>query len=398
MNDGSAHGARVSEVAIVATSRCNQRCSYCYVKGRPAGSPPWPSVRAVVDALLASPVDRVQVGFTGGEPLLARPLIARVVKYVQARRRPGQTVRYRLLTNGLLLDTRTVAWLARHAFRIQISFDGTRDAQERRSRGTFDRLDRLLRRLGRDVPAYFRSHVAVALTVVPETVPYLADSAAYMFDAGVRTIRLTAATSVPEPGTDVLPELERQFDRIYRISLAHFWQTGGVPVAHFRKGLPLRPRQAASPWTCQAPLGQSLVVDVDGQVSTCLMATTTYSEGRHAPASLQKAASALHLGMPDDRLEERLLHVGELASMEGVYSTDARRHSAWGSCRECEWFSACFVCPLMTTGVLGMYRSLRVPSFLCAFNRALLKYRDRFPFQPPAFLADEAFRRSSRRE
>ena len=391
MADDAPPGARVSEVTVIATSSCNQRCSYCYVKGRPAASPPWSAVRAALDALLSSPVDHVQVGFTGGEPLLAQPLVTRAVNYVQTRRRPDQRVRYKLLTNGLLLDQRTLSWLERHAFHLQISADGTRNAQDYRSPGTFDALDRLIRTMKGDSPRYFRSQVSVAMTLTPETVAGLADSVGYLLDAGVNTIRLTPASGVPPSRDDVFPELDRQFARVYKRALAEFRRTGDVPVAAFRKRLPWRTRPPASPWVCRAPLGASLVVDVDGQVSTCLLATKSYAEARHLPPSLRKAADALRLSSPKDRLGGPLRQVGGLAPSTQVFSSGTRRHSICGPCRQCQWSGECLVCPLMTTGVVGAKRSLRVPAFLCAFNRAMLKHRARFPFQPPASLIADVF-------
>ena len=176
-------GMHLSAVTVIATSRCNQRCSYCCVTGRPPASPRWTAVRVALDALLASPVNRVKVAFTGGEPLLARPLVARTIRYVEAHRRPGQSVRYKVLTNGLLLDGRTLAWLRRRAVELRISLDGARSAQESPKRrdvrragqprpaaaATVTRLLPVPRRRGGDADAGDRT-AAVRVGVVPDRV------------------------------------------------------------------------------------------------------------------------------------------------------------------------------------------------------------------------------------
>jgi len=373
----------LSAVTVITTSRCNQRCSYCCVTGRPPASPRWPAVRVALDALLASPVNRVKVAFTGGEPLLARPLVARTIRYVEAHRRPGQSVRYKLLTNGLLLDGRTLAWLRRHAVELRISLDGAQRAQEFRSAGTFDALDRLLRRLRQRSPDYFGSHVGVAVTLAQETVPLLSESVSYLIESGVASIRIGAAMDLPERGRDPFRALDRQFAKIFEMSLAHYRRTGIVAVTAFRNPFPFPVRRVASPWVCGAPLGEHLVVDVDGHGSSCVLATRTYADGRRLTPPVRAAAAALRTGPVDERLEAGLRHISVAAAATRIFASGTARRTARRLCRSCEVVDECVVCPLTTDGGSGSGRSVRVPALQCALNRVVAKYRARFPFQPP---------------
>lgn len=377
-------GAAPTGVTIVTTSRCNQRCSYCFLRGQPAASPPWPAVRSSLDALLASPARHVKVNFTGGEPLLARPLMSRTVNYVNAHRRPDQSVRYKVLTNGLLLDASTVAWLRRHAFDVRISLDGGRGVQDRRSAGSFDAVDDVVRRLRRDAPSYFAAHVGVAMTVTPATVQSLAGSVSYLLKAGVGAIRIGAAMDVPDGRRDPFPEMDRQFAEVFDATLAHYRRTAVVAVTAFRKIFPFPLGRQVSPWVCGAPVGRHLAVDVDGDVSTCLLATKTYVNGRRLPPALLAAATALRAGEADEHLADRVRWVGLAAARAHVFASDVARHSSRGSCTTCDFADECAVCPLTMAGVLGPSRSLRVPAFQCAFNRVVAKYRARFPVQAPA--------------
>ena len=375
-------GVDLTEVTVVATSCCNQRCSYCCATRRPGSYVPWPAVGSSLDHLLASPANRVRIAFTGGEPLLARPLIERAVSYVEARRRPAQTVRYKLMTNGLLLDRRTCAWLERHAFDLQVSLDGTREAQEARSPGTFDAVDGALQGLRRRSPSYFRTRVTVAMTLTPQTVSHLADSVSHLIGIGVATIAINPAMDAQPVRRGWLPELNRQFGEVYRRSLAHYWHTGNVPVRLFRKS-PFGNRRHPTGWACQAPLGRSVVVDADGEVSTCLLATRTYTDGRPLTPAMRAAARSLRAGPADQDLPNRLRQVRDHAARAGIFAADAHRHAARGPCSQCEWREQCVVCPLMAAGVSGGHGSFRVPDFLCAFNRLSALYRDRFPVTPP---------------
>jgi sulfatase maturation enzyme AslB (radical SAM superfamily) len=373
----------LSAVTVIATSRCNQRCSYCCVTGRPPASPRWAAVRVALDALLASPMNRVKVAFTGGEPLLARALISRTIRYVEAHRRPGQSVRYKLLTNGLLLDGRTLAWLRRREVELRISLDGARSAQELRSAGTFDALDGLIRRLRQRSPDYLRSHVGVAVSLTRESLPLLSESVSYLIKSGIASIRIGAVMDLPERGGDPFPALDRQFARIFETSLAHYRRTGIVAVTAFRNRFPFPVRRPASRWVCRAPLGNHLVVDVDGNLSSCVLATRTYADGRRLTPPVRAAAEALRAGPADERLEERLRHVSVAAAAARIFTPGTARRSARRLCRSCEIANECTVCPLTTDGGSGPGRIIRVPALQCALNRVVAKYRAQFPFQPP---------------
>ena len=374
----------LSQLAIVTTSRCNQRCSYCCVTGRPAATAPWPAVRRAIDLMLASPDDHVRLGFTGGEPLLAQPLLTQAVDYVERCRRPSQTVEYRLLTNGLLLDRQTTAWLERHRFQLQISLDGARDAQEHRSAGSFDALEAVLRRLRRHSPAYVRSHVTLTVTLVPETVRFLSDSVSYLIGARAGTIRINPAMDAGADPGGGFPELDEQFGRVLAVSRRHYVRTGQVPVECLRFMPPQLPRRRSSPWSCDAPLGRGLTLDVDGNLSTCLLATRTYVEERPLPPIIRRAAEGLRVGPPDAGLAQRISAIAHDPAVSHAFASETPRHSAYGSCRDCWCADQCRVCPLVTAGAYGAHHSLRVPPLVCAFNQVAARARARFPMLPPA--------------
>jgi sulfatase maturation enzyme AslB (radical SAM superfamily) len=382
VGDGRAPGADLSAVTIVTTTRCNQRCSYCCALGRPAASAPWPAVRAALDRLLASPAPSVRVAFTGGEPLLARPVVSRAVTYVDRHRRPGQSVRLKVQTNGLLLDDRAAAWLRKHDVHLQVSLDGVREAQDVRSAASFDVVAGRLSWLRERAPDYFDSRVIVAMTLVPEAVPHLADSVAWLTESGVSTIRMAPAMDAAPGGPRLLSRLDREFAAIFEHSIAHYRRTRRVPLQLFRRG-PFRVRPAASRWSCEAPTGRTLAVDADGAVSTCLLASETYAASRPLPPALQSAAAALRVGQANGDLPGRLRQVARRAADAQVFSARRPRHSALRACSGCEWRDECVVCPLAVDGVVGPQRTLRVPELVCAFNQVTASWRAQFPVTSP---------------
>lgn len=383
---GRARDAIVTPIAgltIVATSRCNQRCSYCRVRQQPSSAPAWPAVRQALDGLLASPADRVRIAFTGGEPLLSPSLVARAVTHVDAHRRPDQRVRFRLLTNGLLLNERVLSWLDRHEIELQLSCDGIRTSQERRSPGTFDRLERVMARMRSRHAAYLQSRVSVTVTLVPETIPDLAASISHLMVHGAARIGLSPAMDVPCRRTGLLGELDDQFGEIFRVSLDHYRMAGVVPFAPFRRS-PFDLFRSRSRWECQAPLARALTVDSDGGLSACLLASRSYTAGRRLGPAVRRAVGALRLDASDGSLDDQRRAVAARASGARILASDARRHSDWGDCRDCRWARQCRVCPLTTSGKTDSQGSLYVPPLLCAFSQVASKYRERFPLMPPS--------------
>ena len=184
-------------LGLVVTADCNLRCAYCYQDRKQPRQMSWPTMSRALDLLTSSSRRRADVTFLGGEPLLGYPLIVRAVRRLgrrfPAKRRPD----YVIATNGLLLTPRRLAFLERHRFDIQLSFDGVAPSQDLRSPGSFAILDRLLDRLSLRHRAYFRRRVMAAVTVTAPAIPHLADSFDYLLGKGVEDIAIGPAMGHP---------------------------------------------------------------------------------------------------------------------------------------------------------------------------------------------------------
>ena len=136
----------------VTGTLCNIACRHCFVSCGPKSTRiPVMSVAEVQCALDQGAASGMrQVYFTGGEPFL-HPDICDLVE--RALRAAALTV----VTNGILLDAETVAFLAAAAERtaysldLRVSLDGMTAAQNDpvRGRGTFGQIIAALERLGR---------------------------------------------------------------------------------------------------------------------------------------------------------------------------------------------------------------------------------------------------------
>jgi sulfatase maturation enzyme AslB (radical SAM superfamily) len=364
---------------LVTTSACNLRCAYCY-NPRGAGAAMGRRVaEAAVARLWASPEREVNLLITGGEPLLDFAAVRRIVELARRTRPRGRSVSIALLTNGTRLGEAQANYLARRRVAVQISFDGVEAAQRLRGARTFARLDTVVSRLRARHRTWFRNRVSAAMTLVPGTIPSLAESIDYLLGLGFADISLSPAMGdLRGWREDLEPALDEQFARVYRSSLRLFRRTGRVPLSLFRKtqATPYPPSSAR----CGAEIARMAVVDVDGQVYGCppvIGSAIDRPEG--LLASTLEAMRIGHISDPD--LERRLPAYREALERVGLFDRRDAYRSPFGACRDCAYLRYCDLCPLSIALAPGASDPTRVPGFACAFKRVSLKYRHRFPRQ-----------------
>ena len=224
---------------------------------------------AAIRWLVSSRLDHPRLTLYGGEPLLAAPLIRRALDRVRkwAPRRMKPDVR--IVTNGIRLDEEMARLLVGRDVFITISHDGVLPAQDDRGPGTYEVLDRLLVRLGRDYPKHFRTRLAVKMTLTSRNVRYLADSFRYFLSRGVRQVGV-AAVLPDDPGWSVgcSRQLSRQLAEIAGISTDEFRRTGEIPFLPFRGGFGEESSDDGP--VCACGSRGLLFVDVSGALAPCV--------------------------------------------------------------------------------------------------------------------------------
>jgi sulfatase maturation enzyme AslB (radical SAM superfamily) len=371
----------IKTLDVILTAGCNLRCSYCYQNEKKSRRMDWDTLRASADLLLQSRERDVRLLFVGGEPLLEFPLIQRAVAYVEERRPPALTVHYDLITNGTMLGEEQATFLVDHDFEVQLSFDGVPAAQDVRGKGTFAILDRLLDRLRAEHSPWFEKNLSVSITLIAATVPYLADSVEYFLEKRVPEIAVAAAvTHQPTWRYEQIGELDQQFARIFKASLRHFRRSGEVPFVLFRRNhASVHHPQGLS--MCGVGRGETPAVDVDGQVHGCVMFAESYQ--LFPTAFLKTRLESIKMGdlrAPD--FAGRFEAYPEAAEKAQIFDNKQDKYSSYGRCGECRFLSTCTVCPVSIGHQPGNTDPHRIPDFLCAYNLASLKYRERFPRQP----------------
>lgn len=139
-------------LSLAVAQRCNLACTYCYADGGSFGSTardmPADVAAASVRRLIgeASPGDRVNLAFMGGEPLLNRALVRETTELAaRLAADKGVAIGFSLTTNGTLLGAADAEFLDRFRFAITISLDGVGAVHDRLrpakgGRGTYQRV------------------------------------------------------------------------------------------------------------------------------------------------------------------------------------------------------------------------------------------------------------------
>jgi sulfatase maturation enzyme AslB (radical SAM superfamily) len=326
---------------------------------------------------------RVSLILLGGEPLLDFGLFREAVEYAKRVKPRGKRIRFDTSTNGTLLDRERVAFLARHRIHTQISFDGVREAQDVRGRGTFDVLDRLLTSLGRDQPAFLRDRVRIAVTFTMATARHLAASMRYFIHRGVRNV-VISPVSTPDPSwtTGSIDDLDRHLGRLYDVCLRHYRRTDEVPLHLFRKRHGRTPRRPERIGMCGVGMGRTFAIDVDGEVVGCALLARSYQS---LSPFLRARLDPMRLGdFRSAGFAARRAHYPGAARAAEIFDNKEKKYSSFGRCGDCRHLGDCVVCPVSIGAIPGNDDPRRVPDLACAWNLVSLKYRARFPAQPDA--------------
>ncbi|MHC9540780.1 MAG: nif11-like peptide radical SAM maturase [Vulcanimicrobiota bacterium] len=141
----------IVNMSLFLTQSCNLKCVYCYGEGGEygtGGSIEEKTAFQAVDWLLeqSGKIRKLHIGFFGGEPFLNFPLMKAVVEYAERRfGEMGKDAAFHVTTNATLLNDEIITFIKEHRIGIMISFDGTKELQDRQrpyadGRGSYDSI------------------------------------------------------------------------------------------------------------------------------------------------------------------------------------------------------------------------------------------------------------------
>ena len=368
----------IRSLHLVLTSRCNLHCAYCWQPRRSRRTMGLKTLHAAIGLVSGSRHRNIELVFSGGEPLLVFPLIRSAVAYAQKRLSGQKRVQYTLVTNGTLLSEEICSFLQAHGFDVQLSFDGIRELQQLRGRGTFAILDGWVDRLRQEYPPLFREHLGVNITLSPDRICHLADTVGFLIGRGIRQLAISPAITPDEMWTrGATEQLDAQFTRIRRVSESHRRATGEVPLRLFRRSFPVPRFLSRGRTMCGVMRGSTPAVDRDGEVYGCAALVTSLMEP--SDGFRGDRLEALRLGRVDDpNLSMRHSELPTLTRRAEIFDRKQDKYSSTHRCAECRHLTLCSVCPISILFTPENDDPRRVPDFQCAFNRIALDHREKF--------------------
>ncbi len=143
---------RMDKITLQVTQNCNLRCSYCIYsensnlgqRSHSSSVMSFETAQRALDFYREHSIDSdlISIGFYGGEPLLAYPLIVKIVSYAETIFE-GKPINYSITTNATLLTDSMIDYLIEKEFNVLISIDGPEKIQNANrkfpdGRGSYD--------------------------------------------------------------------------------------------------------------------------------------------------------------------------------------------------------------------------------------------------------------------
>ena len=110
--------SRIEQVTLQVTQNCNLRCAYCAYSGKYNQRShtnkvmSFETMKRSVDFAIKHSygIEKLNIGFYGGEPLLEIQNIKKIIKYIK-QEYPGKKIDYTLTTNGTIFSEENIHFL-----------------------------------------------------------------------------------------------------------------------------------------------------------------------------------------------------------------------------------------------------------------------------------------------
>jgi MoaA/NifB/PqqE/SkfB family radical SAM enzyme len=374
---------RLRSLGLVLTTRCNLRCVHCYQDHGQNRTMPWEVARAALDVLLASPAPAKVVSFFGGEPLLEPGLIRRAIEHVEGHAAAGSPIRFRLTSNGTLVDRAFAGFLAEHDVDTRLSWHGPETARRGSGEAPVAHLQRLLAELRTHHPEFLRRGVTVRLTLSSRGLPHLADDVHHLLEQGVARISVVPVFTHDRGWRKgMIEDLDRQVAAVAADCRERCSETGEPPVLELRQRRARVVAGAHDVPMCAVCHGGRAVVDPGGEVYACSAFVTSLLR-----PSLRRRVAGLFLARGANVAEagwcgELAADVARLAGT-ATFGSRERKWSSFGRCADCRELATCVVCPLAIVSRPGQADPFHIPDLQCAFNLVMAAHRSAIARLPP---------------
>jgi len=166
-------GVRPNNFQIFLTERCQLACTYCYLDKKAIDINPETAMLGVQEFLKDSVPGNRWVGFYGGEPLLAFPLLKKLADYIRRQCSP-EDVRMHITTNGVLVNREVALFCATRKIGVNLSLDGPKERHDSCRRTKQSSYEAVLR-----AADHFRNsgvRLQANMVIRPEDAPHMLEN------------------------------------------------------------------------------------------------------------------------------------------------------------------------------------------------------------------------------
>lgn len=298
------------------------------------------------------------INFYGGEPLLSSEIIIKTVDFLEKKnKKSGKKSQYSITTNGSLLTDKTIQFLNKNSFSVELSFDGL--AQDvGRQRGSGKKIIPIIKEL------LNQPNVDLEINSVfsPYTVSYLSESIKFIMDLGVPDIRCSISTTDPwdQPS---LVKLENELAKLRVILLSCLKKYGNIPVVNFRNN------RRKGIFHCAAGKDR-LTIAPDGGVWGCFLFADYFREREESLEFIKYFYGNLNDFIKNhDEVYPRVTSNYAQLSMDNFCTSKME-------CFLCKENKNCAVCPI-NASLAGVPLG-QIPDHICKIQKIVIREKENF--------------------
>lgn len=197
-------------ITIWMTTQCNLKCKYCYEKSMSLENNEYLE-ECIDDVILFLNKEEYRgstISFHGGEPLLKFKLIKKIINSLDSNE-----FKYRLTTNGILLDSDIIELCNRNNIIVDVSIDGNFDTMKKNRGVSIDEFQKIIQ----NTKMYIKLNPAtkIRMTVNKETIGDLHTDVNYILRLGVSNIHIEYDYFNEIVSNEIQQIIMREYTKIY---------------------------------------------------------------------------------------------------------------------------------------------------------------------------------------
>jgi His-Xaa-Ser system radical SAM maturase HxsB len=382
---------------MVVTLRCNETCVYCHASRANMDATHTDMTPEIadrtVDQIFATTNPSITIEFQGGEPLVAFPIVKRIVERARKKNElAGKSLEFTMVSNLSLMDDEKLKWLVENKVQICTSVDGPavlHDKQRKLVGGSahaqaaqwIKRINEAYAGMGLDPTLY---HVEALLTTTRAALPMWKEIVDTYAELGCRALFLRpvdpfgfadkTAPRIEYPRAEYLEFYRSAVDYMLELNLKGveiLERFAAIFLTKILGGEDPNFLDVRSP--CGAAIGQ-VAYSYDGKIFTCdegrmlhEMGDDTFLVGEVATPDADAKADAADAAFRK-RYREVMSH-DTVRAMAVASNLDAQP-----DCVNCTYQPYCGACPVHNHKTQGSIFGRMRESSLCAVHKGIQDY------------------------